>query len=188
MARLAQKAENDFEGVACGLMDQFISAFGMKDEALFLDCETLHYEYIPLQLEKNGLQIVVCDSRVRRELSSSEYNQRRLESEAALQILQGDGTARYRDVSLPLLEDSKGKLGDVLYRRAKHIITENLRVQTAVQSLRSGDYINLGELLFQSHLSLRDNYVIDCSFDTEGLLNRKIAVGLGLILDSSEQR
>ena len=162
LARLAQRAENDFVGVDCGLMDQFISAFGKKDEALFLDCETLHYEYVPLHLEKNRLKIVVYDSRVLRELASSEYNKRRTESETALRILREDGISSFRDVSVPLLEEKAGRLGDILFRRAKHVVTENERVHRAVRALQGGDFFHLGELLFQSHSSLRDDYEVSC--------------------------
>lgn len=162
LARLAQRAENDFVGVECGLMDQFISVFGRKDKALFLDCETLDCEYVPLDLEKHGLEIVVCDSRVRRELAASKYNIRRSESAAALRILRENGVSSYKDASVRLLDENASKLGDVLLKRARHVVTENLRVESAVRALKIGDFQHLGELLFLSHLSLRDDYEVSC--------------------------
>ncbi len=162
IARLSQKAENDFVGVNCGLMDQFISVFGRKNTALFLDCETLFYEHVPLPLEEYGLNIVVYDSRIRRELSASDYNKRRLESAAALKILKTSGINNFKDVEEGLLEDKKDEMGDILFRRARHVITENQRVKDAVRVLKKGDFHKLGELLFQSHLSLRDDYEVSC--------------------------
>jgi len=162
IARMSQKAENDFVGVNCGLMDQFISVFGKKDSALFLDCETLKYEYVPLSLKEHGLNIVVYDSRVRRELSATDYNKRRFESSAALTILKTSGVKRYKDVDIGLLDEKKDEMGDVLFRRARHVVTENQRVKDAVCVLKTGEFKQLGELLFQSHLSLRDDYEVSC--------------------------
>ncbi|MGD2245319.1 MAG: galactokinase [Candidatus Aminicenantes bacterium] len=162
MALLAQKAENEFVGVECGLMDQFISVFGKIDKALFLDCETFRYEYVPLPLKENRLKIVVYNTRVRRELSSSEYNKRRTESAQALKILQAYGASSYKEVSEQMLEDNAQKMGGVLWKRARHVITENHRVQKAVQALRERDFRQMGRLLFLSHVSLRDDYEVSC--------------------------
>jgi galactokinase len=162
LAKLAQKAENDFVGVKCGLMDQFIAVFGRKDTALFLDCETLAYEHFPLNLGKNNLGILVYDTRVRRKLATSEYNRRRQESTGALEVLKGLGVASYKKASLVLLEEKKSAMADVLYRRARHVISENARVQLAVKALKADDFFTLGALLFQSHESLRDDYEVSC--------------------------
>ncbi len=162
LARLSQKAENDFVGVSCGLMDQFISVFGRKNTALFLDCETLFYEHVPLPLEEHGLNIVVYDSRIRRELSASDYNKRRLESAAALKSLKTSGVRSFKDVRDGMLEDKKDEMGDILFRRARHVTTENQRVMDAVRVLKKGDFQKLGELLFQSHQSLRYDYEVSC--------------------------
>jgi galactokinase len=162
LAKLAQKAENDFVGVKCGLMDQFIAVFAQKDSALFLDCETLAYERFPLNLAKSNLGILVCDSRVRRKLASSEYNRRRQEASQALEILRQFGAASYKDATLVLLEKNRASLPDVLYRRAKHVIGEDARVKLAVKALQADDFPELGALLFQSHESLRDNYEVSC--------------------------
>jgi galactokinase len=122
----------------------------------------LKYEHVPLPLEEHGLNIVVYDSRVRRELSASDYNKRRLESSTALKILKTWGVKSFKDVDKSLLEDKKNEMGDILFRRARHVITENQRVKDAVRFIKTGDFQKLGELLFQSHLSLRDDYEVSC--------------------------
>jgi galactokinase len=162
LAKLAQKAENDFVGMKCGLMDQFIAVFGRKDSALFLDCETLAYQHFPLNLEKNNLAILVYDTKVRRQLAGSDYNTRREEASRALEILKAHGAADYKQATLVLLEETKPAMSDVLYRRAKHVISENARVQLSVKALKTDNFFRLGALLFQSHESLRDDYEVSC--------------------------
>jgi galactokinase len=162
MAKLAQKAENDFVGVKCGLMDQFISVFGRKDKAVFLDCETLEFDYIPLRLEREELGILVYDSGVKRDLASSEYNKRRDEATEALERMADTGIQSYKDVTLEGLEDKRADLGETLYRRARHVVTENDRVKKAVRALNADEFDELGRLLFQSHDSLRDDYQVSC--------------------------
>lgn len=162
MAKLAQSAENDYVGVKCGLMDQFISVFGKKDMAVFLDCETLAFEYVPLRLKKQGLGILVYDTRVPRDLASSPYNIRRVEASKALKTLREFGIRTYKEVSPSLLDAKKKTLGETYYKRARHIVTENERVKRAVRALSSDDFFELGRLLFQSHESLRDDYQVSC--------------------------
>ena len=162
MAKLAQTAENDYVGVKCGLMDQFISVFGKKDKAVFLDCETLEFEYIPLYLERAGLGILVYNTGVRRDLATSEYNKRRGEATEALEKLADSGIQSYKDVTLKKLDEKKSGLGETLFRRARHVVTENERVKKAVCALRGDDFLELGKLLFQSHESLRDDYQVSC--------------------------
>lgn len=162
MAELARKAENDFVGVKCGLMDQFISIFGEKRKALFLDCETIRYELIPLRLEKAELRILVFESGVRRELASSEYNKRRLESFRALELLKKYGVKSYKKATLRMLEERKGEMDEVLFKRARHVASENARVKKAVEALKKDDFHLLGELIFRSHESLRDDYKVSC--------------------------
>jgi len=162
LARLAQKAENDFVGVKCGLMDQFISVFGQKNKALFLDCETLHYKQIPLNFEREKLALLVYDTKVRRKLSSSEYNKRRQETSEALKILRKRGVQTYKEAHPVLLEEMKGEMDEVLYKRAKHVISENERVKESIEALDTDNFTLLGELLFQSHESLRDDYEVSC--------------------------
>jgi galactokinase len=163
MAKLAQRAENEFVGVRCGLMDQFIAVFGRKNSALFLDCETLRFEHIPLNLQEEGLGILVYDTRVRRKLAASEYNKRRQEASSALETLKKKrGVSSYKHATLSLLDEVKGAMTDVVYRRARHVISENERVLKAVAFLKADRFSDLGKLLFQSHESLRDDYEVSC--------------------------
>jgi len=161
-AFLAQKAENDFVGVKCGLMDQFISIFGQKNKAMYLDCENLQFDLVPLHLEKENLSFLVYDTRIRRKLSSSQYNQRRQESTETLALLSENGYRNFKEVNLETLVKMKNRIKEVLYKRAKHIISENLRVKKAVEALRWDNFLLLKELLFHSHESLRDDYEVSC--------------------------
>ncbi|UCE40036.1 MAG: galactokinase [Candidatus Aminicenantes bacterium] len=162
IAKLAQAAENDYVGVKCGLMDQFVSVFGKKDKAVFLDCDTLAYEYIPLRLTREDLGILVYDTRVPRDLASSAYNKRRSEAMGALERLREYGIQTYKDVTLSLLDEKKNELGETYYKRARHVVAENERVKKAVSALRDDNFHELGRLLFQSHKSLRDDYQVSC--------------------------
>ena len=157
MAQLAQKAENDFVGVKCGLMDQFIAVFGRRDSALFLDCETLDFELFPLNLGEHGLGILVFDTRVRRKLATSEYNKRREETAGALEILKAHKISSYKEADLSLLEAARADLSEVQFKRARHVISENSRVRRAVEALKTDDFAALGKLLYSSHESLRDD-------------------------------
>lgn len=162
LAQLAQKAENDFVGVRCGLMDQFVSIFGKKDHALFLDCETLNFSLFPLRLEEAGLGILVYDTKVRRKLASSEYNRRRQEAGQALAVLRSKGVRSYKEATTEQLDRARSEMGEMPFLRARHVITENERVQSAVEAIRRDDFTALGELLFRSHASLRDDYEVSC--------------------------
>jgi galactokinase len=161
-AKLAQQAEIDFVGMKCGLMDQFISVFGEANAAIFLDCLSYDFKKIPLKLYKDDLEFIVYDSRVKRELSRSEYNKRRLEAAEAELYLKSSGLTGYRGATLDKLKTLKNKMDNVLYRRAKHVISENERVQTAMQVLQNENFSALGQLLFQSHVSLRKDYEVSC--------------------------
>jgi galactokinase len=157
--KLAQKAENEFVGVPCGIMDQFISALGRKDHALFLDCRDLTYRHVPLQ---PGVKIVVCNSGVKRALAQSEYERRRNQCTEALAMLRSTGLAvnSLRDVELAELEAARHVLTEVLFKRARHVITENQRVLEAVLALEESDLDQFGTLMNQSHTSLRDDYEV----------------------------
>lgn len=159
MALLAQSAERNFVGVQCGIMDQFVSALGRANAALFLDCRDLSYELVPLHMEA---RIVICDTRKQRSLQTSEYNKRRTECEGAVRALKpvlGDIQA-LRDVSSKQLEEHKSQMPELWYRRARHVVTENERVLTAVESLKNGDVQHFGRLMYESHASLRDDYEV----------------------------
>lgn len=161
-AKLALSAENDYVGIKCGFMDQFISVFGQKDAAIFLDCLSYDFEPIPLRLHKNNLEFLVYDSRVKRELSRSQYNRRRSEAADAELDLRRFGLPGYRGTTPDRLKKLENKMDSILYKRAWHIICENERVQKAKHALQNDDFFALGQLLFQSHSSLRENYEVSC--------------------------
>lgn len=161
-AFLAQRAENDFVGVKCGIMDQFISIFGQKKKALYLDCETHCFELIPFDIQKANLSLLAYDTRVHRELASSEYNKRRLEALKALRFLKKRGYHSFKEADLATLKKMKKEMKEVIYKRAKHVVSENKRVEEAVQALEEDNFHLLGELLFLSHESLRNDYEVSC--------------------------
>ncbi len=163
MALLCQRAENDFVGVNCGIMDQYISRLGKKDNALMIDCRSNEYELVPLASE--DYRVVICNSNVERGLVDSEYNKRREECEKATEFFSNKLKHRVealRDVTAEELEDYSDQLEEVTLKRARHIITENNRVLTAVSALRNNDIKTFGKLMTESHLSLRDDYEVSC--------------------------
>ncbi|HET6614746.1 MAG TPA: galactokinase [Dehalococcoidia bacterium] len=159
LARLCQRAENEFVGVQSGIMDQFASTMCERDHALLIDCRSLEYRAVPLRLADVGLTIVIANSAVRRELVSSAYNDRRRECEEAVVLLRerlGRPIASLRDVTIDEV-DAAG-LSDVLARRAGHVAGEIARVAAAVDALDRDDLDALGDLMAESHLSLRNDY------------------------------
>ncbi|MCS7178250.1 MAG: galactokinase [Anaerolineae bacterium] len=159
LALLCQRAENEYVGVRCGIMDQMASVWGRAGHALLLDCRTLAVETVPIP---PGVAIVVADTLVRRELAASEYNRRRQECEEAVQILADyiPGTRALRDVSLEDLDRFGGHLPPTLLRRARHVVRSNIRVLWAVAAFRAGDLAAVGKAMKYSHLSLRDDYQV----------------------------
>ena len=162
MAHIAQKAENQFVGVQCGIMDQFASLMGKKDHVMRLDCRSLDYEFYPF--ERQDLYIVLCDTQIRRELASSEYNVRRQQCETGVQKLQqyDAGIKSLRDVTTPFLEEHKDDLSPVIYERCRYIIEENQRVLDACANLQKNDWLAFGKLMYASHNGLRDQYEVSC--------------------------
>ncbi|GAK61183.1 galactokinase [Candidatus Vecturithrix granuli] len=162
MAKLCQRAENQFVGVNCGIMDQFISRLGKQDHALFLDCRDLRYQQIPFQLE--GYTVVICNSNVKRKLVDSAYNERRAQCEEGVRLLKihFPNIMALRDVSSTQLEEHAALLPPLVYQRCRHVITENERVMEAVHVLQAGNLERFGALLNQSHDSLRDDYEVSC--------------------------
>lgn len=162
LAKIGQYSENNFNGMNCGIMDQFASAMGKKDHAIFLDTADLSYEYAPLVL--NGAKIVVTNSNVKHSLVNSEYNVRRSECEEALKELQTvvkiNGLG---DLTEEAFEENKAAIKDeVRVRRAKHAVYENQRTIRAVKALKENDLKLFGELMNASHVSLRDDYEVSC--------------------------
>lgn len=154
MALVAQRAENHFVGCNCGIMDQLISAMGQAGHAALIDCRTLGAELVPLLRDTD---VVIIDSRIQRGLVDSEYNARRQQCEAAARHY---GVAALRDLSVERLAQGAEGLDPSVYRRARHVVTENQRTLAAAQALMGGDLVRMGELMSQSHASMRDDFQI----------------------------
>jgi galactokinase len=158
---LCQKAENEFVGVKCGIMDQFTSCMAQRGKAILLDCKDLSYEYINIP---EGITIALCDTGVKRELANSEYNRRRAECDKA--VLQLKSYLKHinslRDVTMQDLEKYGSKLDSLLLKRSRHVISENYRVMEAVNCLNNNDLNKLGQLMYASHKSLKDDYQVSC--------------------------
>lgn len=189
LVKLAQKAENKFVGVHCGIMDQFINIHGLEKKVLKLDCRSLEFEYFPF--ERPDLRIVVCDSLVRRELASSEYNVRRRQCEEGVEVLKkyAPGIRSLRDVGFCLLEEHRADFDPVVYRRCDYVIRENIRVEEACRDLLTGDFKSFGERMGASHAGLRDGYevsspeldaLVEAAAKVEGVLGaRMMGAGFG---------
>ena len=162
LALIGQYSENNFNGCNCGIMDQFAVAMGKKDNAIFLDTSTLKFEYAPIELE--DAKIIITNSKVKHSLVDSAYNDRRQECADALAALQKDlDIESLGELSPEEFEANKGLITDpVQLKRAKHAVYENQRTIDAVASLRAGDIVRFGELMNQSHISLRDDYAVSC--------------------------
>ncbi len=162
LAKIGQYSENNFNGMNCGIMDQFASAMGKKDHAIFLDTADLSYEYAPLVLD--GAKIIVTNSNVKHSLVNSEYNVRRSECEKALKELQtAVPISGLGDLSEEEFEKHKSVITDeVCVKRAKHAVYENQRTIRAVEALKAGNLKLFGELMNASHVSLRDDYQVSC--------------------------
>lgn len=154
IARIAQRAENEFAGCNCGIMDQLASAAGEEGSALLLDCRSLEYKTVSIP---DSLDLMIIDSRVERQLVGSEYNDRRSDCERAAAFM---GLSSLRDADMAMLEAYKAKMDDVAYRRARHILSENERTVKAAQALAEGDVKQLHQLMADSHISMRDDFQI----------------------------
>ena len=157
LAKVGQRAENEIVGAPTGIMDQTASLFGELDHAVFLDCRSLDAKATALSLKENGLEIVVMDSRVAHRLTDGGYASRRQACQEAAEKM---GVASLRDVTLEKLEASQDLLGDVVYKRARHVVTENERVQKTVELLSSSGPKSIGQLMNESHASMRDDFQI----------------------------
>ena len=162
LVKLSQKTEVEFIGVNCGIMDQFAVAFGQKDKAILLDCNTLEYEYAPLVLDNH--KIVICNTNKKRGLGDSKYNERTKECAYALQRLQKEMDIKHLcEVSLEEFELNKELIDqEIPLKRAIHAVKENDRVLRAVAALKENDIEAFGKLITQSHESLRDLYEVSC--------------------------
>jgi galactokinase len=161
LAQLCQRAENEFVGLRCGIMDQFIACCGRAGQALLLDCRSLEYRLLPLPDEA---RLVICNTMVKHSLATGAYNQRRAECEAGVQQLRQflPAVQALRDVSLTELAQHGRDLPELIYRRCRHVISENARVLVSAAALTQGDWAAFGQLMNESHRSLRDDYEVSC--------------------------
>ena len=162
MALLCQRAENDFVGARCGIMDQFVSVHGQKDHALLLDCRSLEYRIQPIP---EDMRLVICNTMVRHSVAGGEYNQRRRECEMAAEFFSGvvPGAKALRDISLEVFEKHASELPELVRKRCRHVITENARVIEAGEALARSDLRRFGALMRESHASLRDDFQVSCA-------------------------
>lgn len=163
IVKISQKSENEFVGLQCGIMDQFISVFGKKNNVLKLDCRSLQYKYYPFDFK--DVKLVLFDTNVKHSLASSEYNTRRKECNTGIEILKKflPQINSLRDVSINDLTTYKDKLDEVVYKRCKFVIEENMRVEECCKALEDNDLITFGKLMYQGHEGLKNEYEVSCS-------------------------
>jgi galactokinase len=161
VAKLCQRAENEFVGAHVGIMDQFVSCLGKAGHALLLDCRSLEFELVPVPAE---VKLVICNTMMKHEHSGGEYNRRREECEAGVRILSAafPGIKALRDASREQLSSCANAMPPVIYKRCLHVVEENHRVSEAAECLRSGNLGQMGRFMRESHRSLRDLYEVSC--------------------------
>ncbi|HEY4110106.1 galactokinase [Puia sp.] len=162
MVRLSQKAENEFVGLQCGIMDMFASMFGRKDQVIRLDCQSLEYTYFPFRTE--GLRLLLLDTQVEHSLASSEYNVRRQQCEAGVKLVQRQhpSVRSLRDVSLEMLNTLVAPADELIYRRCSFVVEENARVVAGTEDLQRGDLAAFGRKMYASHEGLSRKYEVSC--------------------------
>jgi len=162
LALLCQRAEHNFPGVMCGIMDQYANMFGKKDHVILLDCRSIEHQYFPLKLE--GYEIVLINTKVHHSLASSEYNVRRKQCEEGLEILKKEkGINSFRDIKIPEeLLPFKDKMADKVYDRCKYVVEEIIRTQQAAKLLQQNNLIEFGKLMFETHDGLSKLYEVSC--------------------------
>jgi galactokinase len=162
LIKACQMAEHNFAGIKCGIMDQFASVMGAKNQVMLLDCRSLEFEYFPFDL--GDYQLLLLNTNVSHALSDSEYNTRRNECNEGVSIFQEKypEVQSLRDATEEMLEDCASEMREVVFRRCRHIILENNRVLSATKALKAKDFDQLGELIYQSHHSLQHDYEVSC--------------------------
>lgn len=162
LAKLSQKAENEFVGVKCGIMDQFASMMGKKNAVIQLDCQSLEYEYNPLEMD--GIEIVLFDSNVSHSLASSEYNTRRAQCETGVALVQQKyrEVKSLRDVTQQMLDELVKNADPLVYRRCTFVVQENTRLLEGCEDLKRGDVAAFGQKMFATHNGLSKNYEVSC--------------------------
>jgi len=178
LARAGQTAEHTYVGTLCGIMDQYIAALGRDAHALLIDCRSLDFK--PVALELGTACVLICDTRVKHELSSSAYNERRHQCEAGVAALARElpEVRALRDVSLSAFEAHAARLPEVIRKRCRHVVTENARTLAAARALEAGALGTLGELMAASHASLRDDYQVSCDELDEAVFVASAEVGV----------
>ena len=188
LAYIGQMTEHNYVGVRCGIMDQFASLFGESGKVIRLDCRSLEHEMIPFSPEKEGYRVVLIDSMVKHSLASSEYNVRRAQCEAGVEVVAKhvESVASLRDVTMEMLDKYKSEMEPIVYRRCAYIINENQRLLDGCRELQNGDYISFGRKMFGSHDGLSKEYevsceeldfIVDIARDTEGVLGARMMGG-----------
>ena len=159
---MSQKAENEFVGVNCGIMDQFASVFGRKDHVFRLDCRSLDFEYYPLNLYDNGILLV--DTKVKHSLAASEYNTRRKECEAGVRLLADlyPQVMSLRDASLEMLHEERARFNPMVYKRCNYVVREISRVLAACDDLLAGRIRDFGRKMYETHDGLKRDYEVSC--------------------------
>jgi galactokinase len=163
LVKLSQKAENEFVGVKCGIMDQYINIFGKSGNVLQIDCQSLNYKYFPFEFE--NISVVLFDTRVTHSLASSEYNKRRAECSTGVETIKKDHSQvnSLRDVSVQMLNEYKSKLDTVVFKRCKYAVEESERLLNACDSLTKGDLKTFGKLMYETHEGLSKDYEVSCT-------------------------
>jgi galactokinase len=159
LARATQKAENDYVGMPCGIMDQSVSLMGREGSALLLDCRDLTTESVPFDVASQGLELLIIDTQAHHALVDGGYAERRASCES---VAAKFGIVSMRHLTMEILESRKSEITETEYIRARHAVTEIARVKDAVAALRSNDFLTLGRLINESHFSLRDDYTVSC--------------------------
>ena len=159
LARLTQKAENQYVGVPCGIMDQSVSLMATQGSALLLDCRDLSTKNIPFDVASSGLELLIIDTQAHHALTDGGYAERRASCESAVSKL---GIASLRELTLQQLEPSRSLLTEIEFARVRHAVTEMQRVLDCVDALGNSDFEKVGTLINQSHASLRDDYTVSC--------------------------
>jgi galactokinase len=159
LARATQRAENDYVGVPCGIMDQSVSIMGRAGSALLLDCRDLSTELIPFSVADAGLELLIIDTQAHHALVDGGYAERRASCESAAAKL---GVKSMRDLTMEALLEGRDKLSEIEFKRARHAVSEIARVLSTVDALKSGNFTEVGKYINESHLSLRDDYAVSC--------------------------
>jgi galactokinase len=162
LAFIAQKAEHEFAGVKCGIMDQFASMFGKKDHVIRLDCRSIEYDYVPLKME--GIKVLLLNTNVKHKLSDTEYNTRRQQCEQGVAWVREKhpGVKSLRDVTLPMLDELVKSRDNLIYRRCRYVVEENQRLLEGCEDLKRGDIQALGQKMYRTHTGLSREYEVSC--------------------------